>query len=122
MGHHTPMADLMVGHLPSGVQFWVNVKGLSAPGGTWLVEKPGKPTLNGLYYVLVLVGEEREKDRFFILSQPEARDLIEKYGKSRWDVNPAARPLDPGGFQGFRFGDPAKFEECWNKLPPNGPL
>jgi hypothetical protein len=30
MGNHTPVADLMVGHLATSTQFWVNVKGLSS--------------------------------------------------------------------------------------------
>lgn len=64
MGNHTPVADLIIGHLPSGTQFLVNVKGLASPG-SWLVELEGKPTIEGLNYILVLVGTERGKDRFF---------------------------------------------------------
>jgi hypothetical protein len=113
MGNHTPVADLMVGHLPTGAQFLVNVKGLAAPG-SWLVELEGKPTVEGLYYILVLVGAERNKDRFFILSQAEVRYLRDEHKKRRGGKG----SLNPRGFMGFNFGDPASFEGRWDRLPP----
>jgi hypothetical protein len=58
MGNTTPMADLMVAHLEHGVQFLVNVKGLSSKS-SWLVETPGKLTIDNLYYILVYTGLKR---------------------------------------------------------------
>jgi hypothetical protein len=115
MGNHTPVADLIVGHLPSGVQFFV--KGLASPG-SWLVELEGKPTTEGLYYILVLVGADREKDRFFVLSQAEARHLRDEHKRQRGGRG----SLNPKGFMGFNFSDAFPYEKgCWERLPPHAP-
>ena len=106
------MADLVVGHLPTGNQFWINVKGLSSPT-TWLVEVEGKQLLPNLFYILVLVGESRAKDRFFVLSQAEARKLRDAHKASRGGRG----SLNPKGFQGFAFRDGGPFEDCWSSLP-----
>lgn len=113
MGNATPTADLMVGHLLSGAQFWVDVKGLSSPS-TWLVERPGKPMVSGLFYILVLVAQSRDKDRFFVLTQNDARKLISQYSEERGGKG----SLNPLGFSGFPFSRPTKFERLWHKLPP----
>lgn len=113
MGNCTPVADLMVGQVGErGVQFLVNVKGLAARG-TWLVEGEWKPTVRNLYYVLVLVGTKREEDRFFVLSQAEARALRDEEKRRRGGKG----SLDPRGFQGFGFRAALPFEGRWNRLP-----
>src|SRR5258708_37015724 len=62
MGSSTPVADLMAGHAPTGEQFWGEVKGLWASN-----PRCGKanPIKTNLFYGLVLVGEDRTKDRMF---------------------------------------------------------
>ena len=104
MGNSTPMPDLMVG-LPDGQQFWVDVKGLSAPNA-WLI-KP-KPAMTALYYILVLVGRERVRDRFFILTQSECNELIRRY----LEGHPTAKPIPS-----FNWGDALPFENRWDILP-----
>lgn len=104
MGNTTPMADLMVG-LPSGEQFWVDVKGLSKPNA-WLVSP--KPAMTGLYYILVLVADKRARDRFFILKQSEFNDLIQRY----LEGHPNAKPIPS-----FNWGDALAFENRWETLP-----
>ena len=80
-GGHTPIADLMVG-TDDGRQFWVDVKGLSSRA-PWLL-KPQRERLN-LFYVLVYlasepaVGDVREPDRYFVLRQNEANELVAKF-------------------------------------------
>jgi hypothetical protein len=104
MGNHTPTADLMVG-TETGSQFWVDVKGLSS-NNAWLISK--KPEHLNLFYILVRVGEVRDQDRFFILTQPEMNELLDK---SR-----LAHPTDPTS--GFAFKYPLPFEGKWEVLPP----
>jgi hypothetical protein len=104
MGNTTPMADLMVG-LQDGQQFWVDVKGLSAPNA-WLI-KP-KPAWAELYYILVLVGRERVGDRFFILRQSECNELIRRY----LEAHPTAKPIPS-----FNWRDAFPFENRWDSLP-----
>jgi hypothetical protein len=104
MGNHTPTADLMVGVPESGLQFWIDVKGLSS-NNAWLIKR--KPDHLNLFYILVRVGEVRDKDRFFILSQPDINSLIEKYRR--------AHPNDPTS--GFAWNYPLKFENKWGNLP-----
>ena len=113
---NTPSVDLVVTHFPSGAQFLVDVKG-SASKNTWLVEREGKPTVEGLYYILVYVAEKRENDRFFILTQTEARHLRDEHKRERGGTG----SLDPKGrFRGFPFGAPNAFEkDCWARLPPH---
>jgi hypothetical protein len=104
MGNTTPMADLMVGR-PSGEQFWVDVKGLSKPNA-WLVTP--KPALTGLYYILLLVGYERPRDRFFILSQLDFNDLIRQYLANHLHAKP---------IPSVNWGDAFQFENRWETLP-----
>ena len=73
MGNSSPLADLVVGHQPSGIQFWVDVKGNSAQRGWFCREKPA---LSRLYYIFVGVGVHRDGDRFFILTQNKTNELI----------------------------------------------
>jgi hypothetical protein len=106
MGNHTPDADLMVG-APSGKQFWVDVKGLSSKS-SWLVKEKRK-RLN-LFYILVYVDDDdRDDDRFFVLEQKDARDLIRRYRRQH--------PRNKNAMQGFKWTDPFPFEEAWAKLP-----
>jgi hypothetical protein len=105
MGHSTPVADLMVGHPKSGAQFWVDVKGLSKPNAWMGLLKLRRANL---FYILVLVGRERAKDRFFILSQSEWDGLIEEYRND----HPSQKPVG-----GFNWTGPHKFENQWSKLP-----
>jgi len=109
MGNHTPDADMMVG-APSGRQFWVDVKGLSSKS-SWLI-RPKRRHLS-LYYVLVYVAKDRrdahQRDRFFVLKQPEVNHLIRKFEK--------ARPKSRHTMRGFNWTDPHRFENDWSKLP-----
>jgi len=102
MGHSTPVADLMVGHPVSGEQFWVDVKGLAKPTA-WLGRS--KPPRQNLFYILVLVGTQRSKDRFFVLSQAEWDRLIQQYREK----HPSQKPIG-----GFNWLDPQKFENEWS--------
>ena len=110
MGNHTPNADLMVG-APSGRQFWVDVKGLSAKNA-WLV-KPKAPFPNP-YYVLVYLskladrGTEREPDQFFVLTQAEIAELGDQYL--------AAHPNDTNKIPGFGWRDPRRCRVAANGL------
>lgn len=111
MGNHTLNADLMVG-APSGEQFWVDVKGLSAKNA-WLV-KPKAPFPN-LYYVLVYLSKladrdsVREPDEFFVLTQAEIAELGRQYL--------AKHPNDTNKIPGFGWRDPHPFKDAWDKLP-----
>jgi hypothetical protein len=107
MGNHTPTADLMVGVPESGLQFWVDVKGLSS-NNAWLVKQ--KPDHLNLFYILVRVGDDRGSDRFFILDQAQLNALLER---SR-----LAHPNDPTS--GFGWSYPAPFEDRWDTLPKPG--
>jgi hypothetical protein len=104
MGHATPVADLMIGN-SEGDQFWVDVKGLASNNAWWGKKK--SPRRN-LFYVLVRVGETRNKDRFFVLSQVEFNNLIEAYEIA----HPKAKKLG-----GFDWKAPHQFEGKWEKLP-----
>jgi hypothetical protein len=73
MGHATPVADLMVGD-PEGQQFWVEVKGVATDNAWWGKKKAPR---EHLFYILVRVGETRDKDRFFVLPQTDYNRLIE---------------------------------------------
>ena|SRR5712692_1721321 len=111
MGNHTPYADLQVG-APSGKQFWVDSKGLASKSA-WLL-RPKVDRLE-LYYVLVYLAplanrpNVRQPDRFFILKQKEANELISDYAKRH--------PGDKGTIPGFGFNDPQSSEDAWHKLP-----
>jgi len=76
MGNHTPMADLMVGNPDTGQQFWVDVKGLSAPNSFPI---GNKKDLENLFYILVLVGKDRSQDQFFVMTQTDVKAEIKKY-------------------------------------------
>ena len=109
-----PSVDLIVTHLESRRQFFVDVKGLSRKT-SWLVELEGKPTVDGLYYILVYAARDRKDDCFFILTQKEARHLRDKYKKQRGGKG----SLNRRGFSGFPFNFPRAFEGCWDHLPPD---
>lgn len=104
MGNHTPTADLMVGVPETGLQFWVDVKGLSS-NNAWLIKQ--KPEHLNLFYILVRVGDVRGQDRFFILDQPQLNSLLQQ---SR-----LAHPNDPTS--GFGWNYPMPFEDKWDILP-----
>jgi hypothetical protein len=109
MGHNTPVADLMVAS-PSGNQFAVDVKGLSGKNSWNLRQKTPR---QNLFYILVYFPPNGSKncsaDRFFILTQAEADQLVTTYQKNH--------PGDTGKAQGFAFNDPAQYEGDWSKLP-----
>lgn len=105
MGNHTPLADLMVG-CPSGAQFWIDVKGLSS-SSSWLVNE--KRPHRGLYYVFARVGETRAEDHFFVLTQAEANQAIQRYQ--------ASHPSSRHEMSGFNYRDVESFEDAWRKLP-----
>lgn len=107
MGNHTPTADLMVGST-GGLQFCVDVKGLSS-NNAWLIRP--KPNHLNLFYVLVRVGETRNDDRFFILSQREMNQLLGRAKAERV----ARNSTDPT--EGFRFHYPRGYEGHWQILP-----
>jgi hypothetical protein len=104
MGHATPAVDLMVGHA-EGDQFWVDVKGLKGPNA-WLGKV--KRERRNLFYILVFVGRDRNKDRFFILIQVEWNGLVERYRQTH---------PDQVEVPGFNWTDPHGFENQWKKLP-----
>jgi hypothetical protein len=108
MGNHTPTADLMVGVPQTGLQFWVDVKGL-ASNNAWLI-KP-KPEHLNLFYILVRVAENRKDDRFFILSQSEMNQLLDKARAEREARNSTDKT------EGFRFTYPQDYESHWASLP-----
>lgn len=111
MGNQTPIADLMVGHSATGNQFLIDVKGMWTQTA-WLVGKP-KPSRPNLFYVLTVVGKNRN-NRFFVLSQAELNGLIEDYRIRR------AGATDPFIGSSFDFKDALPFEEQWQKLPSWG--
>ena len=105
MGNSTPVADLMVGNPVTGEQFWVDVKGLQSRNAWFGKRKGARPNL---YYALVFVGSDRSKDMFFVLTQAEFNDLVQKYDRDH-----------PGQIKqgGFAWGAPLGFENKWAKLP-----
>jgi hypothetical protein len=109
MGHNTPIADLMVASR-NGVQFAVDVKG-QASKSSWNLRE--KNTWPNLFYILVYFPPKTSNvgliDRFFILTQAEANQLVTKYRQSH--------PGDSGKAPGFGFSDPILFENQWDKLP-----
>jgi hypothetical protein len=109
MGNCTPIADLMVGTW-SGGQFWVDVKGLSSKNSWNLTPKRD---FDHLYYILVYFApvDAKKRDRFFILTQSEANELVREYQKK------ASHSGDTGKAPGFAFKDPEKFEDAWKNLP-----
>jgi hypothetical protein len=108
MGNNTPTADLMVG-TEDGKQFWVDVKGLYS-NNAWLISR--KEDHINLFYVLVRVGEAREKDRFFVLNQSDMNKLLVKSEAAR-------KPTDTTSGFGFRY--PKDFEGNWKAFPPSCP-
>jgi hypothetical protein len=85
---------------------------------TWLVELPGTKDDADLYYVLVSLGNGPGQDRYFIMSQADARACIRQYmevdRQPRADIK--GRTLDPRGAQGFLFRYAVPFKDQWNKL------
>lgn len=105
MGHNTPIADLMVA-APTGAQFAVDVKGQAGKSSWNLRQKKAWPQL---FYILVYFPPLGSPDRFFILTQAEADELVRVYRQKH--------PGDTGKAPGFGFKDPAAFENRWDKLP-----
>ena len=95
----------MVGVPQTGLQFWVDVKGLSS-NNAWLI-KP-KPDHLNLFYILIRVGESRKDDRFFVLSQPQMNRLLARARAERKATDTT---------EGFRFSYPQEYEGRWNTLP-----
>jgi hypothetical protein len=110
MGNRTPIADLLVAHVPTRSQFMVDLKGQSSRS-QWIIGiKEDVPTL---FYILVLVGTARANDRFFILRQDEAKRTI----RENAEAHPDQKPLNPKGFSGFSFSAAVPSEDRWDKLP-----
>ena len=71
--------------------------------------------MENLYYILVRVASPAEQrkgvqDRFFVLSQQSANDLVAKYQREH--------PNDRGTAPGFGWRDPLDHEDRWGCLPP----
>jgi hypothetical protein len=104
-------ADLMVG-APTRQQFWVDVKGVASEV-PWLL-KP-KPEQQNLFYILVSLAPlaaastQRLPDRFLILSQKQANDLVENYRREH--------PKNRGTMPGFNWKDGQVYEDAWKILP-----
>ena len=107
MGNNTPIADLMVGKPDGTSLFWVDVKGLASKN-YFLVKK--KTTHESLFYVLVRVGKKRGDDDFFVLSQQQVNELIEKQREK--DEEKGKVPLS-----GFGWAACMPFEDRWSVLP-----
>ncbi len=105
MGHATPFADLMVGRLDKGCQFWVDVKGLRTRNSWWGEEKVLRERL---FYVGVHVAKVRADDEFFVMSQVEWNDLIRDYN---------ARHPKQKKSGGFAWKDALPHKDRWDKLP-----
>ena len=106
MGNATPIADLMVGSPRSGRMFWVDVKGLSSKNAWFLKRQATRPDL---FYILVLVDGAAGDDRFFILDQGEANQLVEDYIASHPGMNVVV--------DSFNWSDALPYENCWFTLP-----
>ena len=107
MGNNTPLADLMVGHLETGKQCWVDVKGLSEKNAWNFGDKDDCPKL---LYVLVLVGKTYRQDRFFILSQQEVKDEIDRFYKAY------PKQKRNGTAVGFKFDYAEQYEGKWDTI------
>ena len=105
LGHNTPLADLMV-ISPRRKSFLIDVKGLSGRN-PWILKR--KKLRAGLYYVLAYVPRD-ETNRFFILSQRQANNLVAKHFE-----RPSKRKKP--GWDGFLFNAPAHHENKWRSLP-----
>jgi hypothetical protein len=101
---NAPAADLLA-MAPSGEAFAVEVKGLSSANAWWVKVPPAR---SDLYYVFVLVAEERAGDRFFIVPAVEVAGLLTAY-RTRF-------PNDTK-FSGLRFPDVFLHEGRWDLLP-----
>ncbi len=104
MGNRTPIADLMVGRPDATSLFWVDVKGLSS-NNAWLIRR--REAIESLFYILVRVGDRRDKDIFFILTHRQINDLI--------DESHRLYPNDPT--DGFGWKYPAPYRDQWSILP-----
>ena len=100
MGDRTPVADLMAGSPVTGKQFWIDVKGVTERQAWFVREKADR---ENLFYIFASVSTERTKDRFFILSQPQTKELI--------TAHKAAHP------KWFRLPIASDFENCWDIIP-----
>src|SRR6267143_818765 len=109
MGHHTPIADLMVGDPTTGEQFWIDVKGVWGKSAWW--GKPKSPRKD-LFYICVSVGKNRMEDRFFIMTQLEFNALVDEYHSTHLDQEP----------NGFKASAPFQFGNAWSKHLPGTTL
>jgi hypothetical protein len=105
MGNYTPDADLAVIAPKTRQHFLVDVKGLASKSA-WLINP--KTRRSDLYYILTHVASERQDDRFFILTNSEARQVTAWY-----KPNPKKKWKTPG----FNFSAGEPFEDKWDKLP-----
>jgi hypothetical protein len=103
MGNTTPMADLMVG-THDGQMFWIDVKGQRGPH-PWMTKR--KRPLSGLYYVFVVIGNERSQDRFLIATQDEVNQEVAAYRESHPNNHTDT----------VRFNNALRFENRWEILP-----
>ena len=62
-----------------------------------------------MFYVFVLIGDNRTSDKFFVLSQDELRDLYDKYRRAHpeWDGRGAV----------LTRAEAVPFENKWDGLP-----
>lgn len=108
MGNHTPLADMLV-RSPSGKAFAVDAKGMGPKqSGGWFVSLRSDNEATDLYLILVLVGSDRSKDKFFVLTCDEANVLIEEYRTKK--------PRTENDF-GFSRHAPDPHQDRWEKLP-----
>jgi hypothetical protein len=105
-GHTTPVADMMAVSPIKKEMFLVDVKGLYRKN-PWLIKR--KTARGNLFYILAFVPIG-DNNRYFILSQRSATDLIvaELQRLSRADDYPIT------GFS-FKLGE--LHENAWNALP-----
>ena len=111
---NTPKVDLLCG-VPDGVDFKVQVKGLSYPNAFFVQKHFFEPeTQDNLFLVVVLVPrrDENAPFRFFILTHAEAKEAFASMRKVRKDGKPFKE-----GCEGLTWGVVKVHEARWDKLP-----
>ena len=111
MGNCTPDYDLVVTP-QEGKTFYVDVKGLSS-NSDWIIRR--KDTKPNLFYILIKIDKEnRENDKFFIMTQDEVNtELDVYYSKPKKDGFPKSQSAP-----GFNFKQAEKYKDNWEILPP----
>ena len=109
MGNCTPDYDLVVVS-QEGKTLCVDVKGLSS-NSDWIIRrKDAKPNL---FYILIRIDKEnRENDKFFIMTQKNVNtELDVYYSKPKKDGTQKSKSA-----QGFSFGQAEKYKDNWKIL------